>query len=50
MQRVLLVWVVSSSGTVVILVDQDMLSMLETSVHVACYIYPFLTFNHPVTW
>jgi hypothetical protein len=43
------VWVVSSSDTVVIFVNQDMPSKLKSSVNVACYIYPSLTFIRPVT-
>ena len=49
-QRDILAWVVSSSGTVVMFVDQDMLSKLKSSVNVGCYIYPSLTFIRPVTW
>jgi hypothetical protein len=44
------VWVVSLFATVVIFVDQDIPSKLKSSVNVACYIYPSLTFIRPVTW
>jgi hypothetical protein len=46
----MVVWVGSLLGTVVIFVDQDMPSKLESSVNVGCYIYPSLTFIRPVTW
>jgi hypothetical protein len=44
------VWVVSLFDTVVIFVDLDIPSKLKSSVNIVCYIYPSLTFNHPVTW
>jgi hypothetical protein len=43
------VWVVSSSGTVVIFVNQDMPSKLKSSVNIVCYIDSSLTFIRPVT-